>query len=307
METVAIVSSIDLSGLVPHLQARLPQLKVATWPHLDEASVTAAVCWHPPHGVLARFKSLRFIQSVGAGVDHIASDDVLPQVPLCRVVDDAQSVGIGEYVHWAALYYQCAFDQAALQQSRQSWKQCQRVAASAFTVGVLGLGEIGRVVASKLAVLGYAVRGWSRQCKTLEGVACFAGGEQLHECIGPCDLIVSLLPLTPHTSSLIDAAFLRRCKPGVAIVNCGRGRQLVLDDLRAALDDGSVRGAVLDVFDTEPLPLDHWAWRHPRVRVTPHMAGHASLHEIAVQVAANVARSKAGEALRHVVDLRRGY
>ncbi len=308
MSTLLILSSgLDLAHLVQPLRDALPGMTVAVWPDAVAEDVVAALCWRPPAGVLATLPRLALIHSVAAGVDHILADPRLPDLPLCRIVDPSLTAGMVEYILWSVLYFHRRFDVAARQQGAAVWRHVPRVPAGDFTVGLLGLGEIGGAAADRLARLGYRVRGWSRTARRIDGVDCFAGPAELDDCIGPCDLVVSVLPTTPETLGLLDARFFARCKPGTALVNCGRGEQLVLGDLRDALDAGRLRGAVLDVFDVEPLPADHWLWRDGRVVITPHMASYPLTADVIAQVAANVDRLRAGLPLHHTVPRDRGY
>ncbi|MGK9168674.1 glyoxylate/hydroxypyruvate reductase A [Inquilinus limosus] len=306
--TVLLLSTtLDLGYLVEPMQAALPGADVRLWPDVDPEAVEMAICWRPPAGVLARMPRLRLIHSIGAGVDHITADPELPDRPLCRMIDGAMAAGIREYVLWSVLYFHRDFDLAARQRELRLWETPPPVPARNWTVGVLGLGAIGLGIAPTLRDLGYRVRGWSRSPKRIEGVECFAGPEGLAPCIEACDMVVSILPLTAETRRLFDRRVLARMKPGAAFVNVGRGEQLVLDDLLGLLDEGHLRGAVLDVFEVEPLPSDHPAWRHPAVVVTPHMASRTDRRDIARQAAENYRRAVARQPLIGLVERDRGY
>jgi glyoxylate/hydroxypyruvate reductase A len=133
------------------------------------------------------------------------------------------------------------------------------------------------------------------------------GAQGLEAGLDDAEVVLNLLPLTPHTRGLIDAAFLGRMKAGVALVNFGRGGHVVEADLLAALAAGRLAHAVLDVFASEPLPPDHPFWQHPRVTVLPHVAALTDLRSAAEVVASNLARLQAGQPLLHLVDRMRGY
>ncbi|MDU7523888.1 MAG: NAD(P)-dependent oxidoreductase [Roseomonas mucosa] len=121
------------------------------------------------------------------------------------------------------------------------------------------------------------------------------------------DILVCLLPSTPETRGLIDARLLSLLPRGAQVVNVGRGSHLVVPDLLAALDGGHLDGALLDVFEPEPLASDSPLWSHPRVIVTPHLASMASLRERARYIAEAIAAHEAGDPLPNLYDPERGY
>ena len=122
-----------------------------------------------------------------------------------------------------------------------------------------------------------------------------------------CDIVVNLLPLTAATKGFLAAPLFSRMKPGAALVNLARGAHLVEADLLAALDDGRLSHAVLDVFETEPLPAGHPFWSHPKVTVMPHVAAITDPASASIRIAANIRRFRAGEPLEGAVSLDAGY
>ncbi|WP_295476104.1 glyoxylate/hydroxypyruvate reductase A [uncultured Pseudomonas sp.] len=294
-----------LAGLfarhAPHLQVLR-----AHEPQARQAQV--AVCWFPPAGSLAELPNLRLIHSIGAGVDHLAQDPSRdPQVPVCRVVDPDHIQGMSEYVHWGVLHFHRGFDQVLAGRVDQRWQRPVQRQARDYRVGVMGLGAIGAPVAQRLATAGYAVRGWARAPRHIDGVQSFAGSEGRAAFLDGLDLLVNLLPLTSATHGLLDRQVFACLAPGAALINAGRGQHVNEADLQAALATGQLRGALLDVFEREPLPADAALWHTPGVWVTPHMASAASDACIASQVAANVGRLEAGLALNNRVDPELGY
>jgi glyoxylate/hydroxypyruvate reductase A len=287
----------------------LPALKVVLWPApFDAGDVIAVAAWHPPSGLLSTLPNLRMVASIGAGTEHILRCPDLPaNVAVTRIVDPEQARGMAEYVLWAALHYHRGFDQMARQQAQGLWRMPAQGPARDFRIGIMGLGGMGSQVAVSLRDNGFAVSGWSRSAHVLEGVACHAGDEPLAAFLAPLDLVVCLLPLTAATRGLCNAAFFAKMKTGAAFVNAGRGEQVLLPDLVAALDRGHLRGAVLDVFDSEPLAADDALWHHPRIVLTPHMASSASDASITQQILDNVVRLQQGQAPLHAMDRQRGY
>ncbi|RJG09091.1 glyoxylate/hydroxypyruvate reductase A [Pseudomonas cavernicola] len=309
MKPLVLLSSDTL--LLGQLRAafarQAPELQVvlADDPAAKDAEIAA--CWFPPVGSLASLPALKLIHSVAAGVDHLDADPERPALPVCRVVDPAHRQGMAEYVRWAVLHYHRDFDRALEQQSRQLWRRHPQVPASVYKVGVMGLGSLGGAIAAELAEAGYAVRGWARTEKPLEGVETFAGEAGFAAFLSGLDLLVNLLPLTEATKGILCTATFNALKPGAAIVNCGRGQHLRGDDLEQALAEGQLRGALLDVFEKEPLPLDNRLWTTPGVIITPHMASAASHDCIARQIAENARRLAEGLPLINLVDPRLGY
>ena len=284
-----------------------PQLPVvlADDPLAEQAQVAA--CWFPPAGSLGALPNLKLIHSVAAGVDHLANDPSQPALPVCRVVDPAHRQGMAEYVRWAVIHYHRDFDLAMAQQQRQLWLRHPQRPAADFHIGVMGLGSLGGPIAAELAAAGYAVRGWARSEKQLPGVRTFAGSAEFNGFLDGLDLLVNLLPLTESTRGILCRQTFQALAPGAAVINCGRGQHLHQQDLIAAVGSGRLRGALLDVFDQEPLPADNPLWSTPGIVVTPHMASCASHDCIAQQVAENARRLAGAEPLLNRVDPALGY
>jgi glyoxylate/hydroxypyruvate reductase A len=288
----------------------LPGEELRAWPDVgDAAAIDAALVWKPPNGALATLPNLKLIASLGAGVEQLLEDPALPRhVPITRLVHPAMTEQMSEYVALGVMVgLRKVADYLALQRERR-WVEIARDIAppSARTVGVLGLGELGSDAARKLGALGYRVAGWSRTARKLDGVACHHGEDGLGALLAASDAVACLLPLTPATRGIVNRATIARMKPGVVFVNAARGGHVVDDDLLAALDEGRVGLAVLDVFNEEPLPPEHRYWSHPRVVMTPHVAA-LTLPLMADAVLDNVKRLREGRPLRHLVDVERGY
>ena len=270
-----------------------------------------AIVANPPPGVLAGVQGLRLIQSLWAGVDRLTADTTVPvDVPLARMVDPSMTAAMVESALWAVTSLHRSFFDYAHQQRRAQWLQQVQRRAEDVAVLVLGLGTMGAAVAARLAAQGYRVAAWRRGhgCSAPEGVAALHGQDAaLNTALAEADVVINLLPLTPETRGMIDAAFLARMKPSAALVNFGRGAHVVEADLLAALDEGKLGHAVLDVFTTEPLPAEHPFWHHSRVTVLPHVAALTDLRSAAQVVAANLRRLESGQPLLHLVDRQRGY
>jgi len=296
-----------MAPLEEPLRRELPDVSFASWP--DEAAREAeiAVCWKPQPGALASMPRLRLIHSIAAGVDNILNDPALPDQPICRIVDPDLAAAMTEFVLWGTLYFHRDFDRVISNAREGIWRRYEQYAPQERRVGILGLGALGAAAASRLVELGFSVSAWSRSPKEVTGVTMFSGDDALDTFLGQSDILVSLLPLTPSTMGLLNAERLGRLPRGAALILCSRGEHLIADDLVTLLRQGHLRGAVLDVFEREPLPPDHPLWREPGVLVTPHMAAIASWRVIAQQIAENIRRLQCAEPLLNAVDRGRGY
>ena len=296
-----------MDPMKPLLERELPGVAVASWPEPAARDADIAVCWKPEAGALAAMPKLKLIHAIAAGVDNILSDPTLPDLPLCRIVDPGITSAMTEFVLWGALYFHRDFDRMISNARDGLWCRYDQRAARDRRIGILGLGELGTAAAVRLVELGFAVSAWSRSPRRLAGVQTYSGADALDAFLSETEILVSLLPLTPSTVGLLNTERLSRLPRGAALILCSRGEHLVLDDLVGLLRNRHLRGAVLDVFEQEPLPAEHPLWREPGVLVTPHMAAIASWEVIAQQVADNAKRLLRGEPLLNVVDRVRGY
>lgn len=251
------------------------------------------------------FTSARAVLSLWAGVEKIVENPTLTQ-PLCRMVDDGLRQGMVEWVVAHVLRAHLDTDLYVCQKPT-GWTQSVPPLATERSVTVLGLGELGSAAASALANLGFKVTGWSRRARDVQGVRCLAGLESLPEVLADTEILVLLLPETPLTIDMLDAEKLAMLPKGCSIINAGRGSVVDDDALLAALDSGHLKQATLDVFRTEPLPLDHPFWSHPAITISPHIAAATRVVSAASVIATNIERAEAGFPLLHLVDRARRY
>jgi len=277
--------------------------------HYAPQQIDYFVGFRPPHGFLKGLPRLKAIFSLGAGVDGFLRDPEFPRhLPVVRFVDETLQREMAQYVTMHALIvhrHQRAFDEA---QKAHLWQQRMLSRASRdVRIGILGMGDIGAVTAESLQMFDFQVFGWSRSHKTVPGVTSFAGAQELPQFLAQCDMMVCMLPLTPETEGILNAQLFAGLPQGAWVMNVGRGGHCNEQDLVAALDSGHLGGAVLDVFQTEPLPQDNVLWSHPKVTVTPHIAGITDPRNAAAFVVDCVTRAETGAPFKNVVDLNRGY
>lgn len=280
----------------------------------DRRAVHYAAAWKQPEGAFAGLPNLEAIFSLGAGVDHLFKDSRLPEgVPIVRVVDPDLTTRMSEYV---VMHCLMALRRVRIYQEFQrerKWIDLRdQPQAGDIQVGLLGMGVLGQDAARKLTAIGFRVAGWSRRPKAIEGIATHHGDEGLKAIVAASDILVAMLPLTPDTAGMLDAKLFAAMPKAAAIggpvlINVGRGGLQVEADILAALDAGTLGAAVLDVFETEPLPEDSPLWLHPKVTVTPHNSAISSPPAVAAYVAGQIRAHMAGRPLQNIVDPVHGY
>jgi len=314
MSVLLAITGWDVDHWQERFRRLLPNRKiVALGQDYDRANIHYVMSWKHPAGSLQNLPNLKAIFSLGAGVDHLLHDPALPHVPVARVVDPDLTARMSEYIvlHClSALRQQKRYQQ---QQQQKLWfDDRDQPAASDVRVGVMGLGVLGQDALGKLRMMGFQVSGWSRTPRQLDSIRCFAGDKGLPDFLAQTDILVVLLPLTQDTRGLIKADLLRGLAQdgtlgGPVLINAGRGGLQSEADILTCLAEGSLMEAVLDVFETEPLPETSPLWSHPAVTVTPHNAAMSAPDAIGKLVVEQIARFERGEALLHQVEIARGY
>ncbi|HET9538520.1 MAG TPA: glyoxylate/hydroxypyruvate reductase A [Mesorhizobium sp.] len=273
----------------------------------NDPSITYAVVWKQRPNLLGGLPNLRAIFSIGAGVDHIFQDPGLPQVPIIRVVAENLTQYMTEYVVWRVLDHHRQGFLYRAQQRRKIWHEPQQRPANDISVGIMGLGQLGRAAASALLALGFRVNGWTRRENTMTDVATFHGEKGLIPFLNATDILVVLLPLTPDTQGIINYDLLRELRRrnglgGSVLVNSGRGKLQSDAGILRALEDGTLKEATLDVFEVEPLPKTSPLWSHPKVFVTPHAAATSDPDHLVAPMLDQMDAFERGEPLQNVVD-----
>ncbi|MCA0015621.1 glyoxylate/hydroxypyruvate reductase A [Mesorhizobium sp. B292B1B] len=278
----------------------------------SDPSITYAVVWKQRPNLLGSLPNLRAIFSIGAGVDHIFSDPSLPDVPIVKVVAGNLAQHMTEYVVWRVLDHHRQGLLYRSQQPKKIWREPAQRTAEDISVGIMGLGSLGRAAASALLSLGFAVNGWSRTDRPMEGVATYWGEAGLIPFLNATDILVVLLPLTADTKGIVNYGVLKELRKrnglgGSVLINAGRGRLQKDADILRALDDGTLKEASLDVFEVEPLPKTSPLWAHPKVFVTPHAAATSDPVHLAPIMLRQMDAFERGEKLENLVDRKAGY
>ena len=288
------------------LAAALPGADITVWqPGAPVADY--AVVWAPPQQFLDEQQGIQALFNIGAGVDALLQRRLPPGARVVRLDDAGMAVQMAEYVCHAVIRHFREFDQYEASMRAGQWAYRKPRLRQDLPVGVMGLGVLGERVAKALAQFEFPVNGWSRSPKAIGGIRVFSGQDGFNDFLAASRVLVNLLPLTPETQDILNRDTLARLQPGGYLINVARGAHLVEDDLLALLDSGHLAGATLDVFRTEPLPVGHPFWSHPRITLTPHTSARTLLGESIAQIVGKIAALERGEAIAGVVDSVRGY
>lgn len=283
-------------------------LDIDIWPDVkSKERVSFAVAWKQPKNQFSIYPNLKVVSSLGAGADHLLKDSSISQnVALTRVVAPSLTDQMCDYVLLSVLAMIRNFHDYNKQQVWADWKPHTSFKKEDLMVGVMGLGNIGRKVAERLAENGFNVSGWSNSKKTIPNVVTYSK-EQLDPFLATTNILVCLLPLTKETNEILDLSLFKKLsKPGF-LINAARGSHLVEEDLLYALDMGNLNHATLDVFQKEPLPESHPFWGRDNITITPHIASVTEPDEVAELILENYKRMRSNIELLNRVDRYKGY
>lgn len=304
--------TFDTAYWLKALSAALPGARVREWTRGDNAHADYALVWHPPVEML-QGRDLKAVFALGAGVDSILSKlnahpEMLPEhIPLFRLEDTGMGQQMQEYAVSQVLHWFRRFDDYQAFKQQSHWEPLPDYPREAFTVGILGAGVLGSKVAGALAPWGFPLRCWSRSRKHYPGVTSFAGEEELPAFLRDTRVLINLLPNTAETVGIINAGLLSQLADNSYLMNLARGVHVVEGDLLQALNNGKLKGAMLDVYSREPLPAESPLWTHPRVAMTPHIAAVTRPAEAVAYISQTISQMEQGKAVSGQVDRRRGY
>lgn len=273
-----------------------------------------ALTWYPASDAFVPYPNLKLACSIAAGVDSIiACPSLPPDVYVSRVQDDNQADLMAGFAAWHVIWHQRNMGFYLKNQADRRWEhQNFDVAPSPrdYTVGLLGYGLMGKVIARAINAMGFPVVAAVRNAPAGEvdpNIRFEAGDGSVLRTAAQSQALINVLPLTPSTEGILNADLFAAMPRGARLIQLGRGEHLVDADLDAALDSGQIGGASLDVFHTEPLPADHPWWTDERILITPHQASDSSRRLMAEQVVQAACDVAAGRKPRNTVDRTRGY
>ncbi|MDC1449248.1 glyoxylate/hydroxypyruvate reductase A [Candidatus Thioglobus sp.] len=292
------------------LQKAMPEMDIKVYPDDGDVNeVEFAVVWKHPRGILKKYPNLKAILSLGAGVDHIISDPDLPEgLPIIRLVDKKLTHEMCLHaLHWVLHFHSNQYLYRS-QQLKRHWIQQSSIQTEDRTIGIMGLGNIGRSIGELLVTQSFNVIGWgANQKSSLTDIKYYYGQDQLSDFLGRTNILINVLPLTSDTTNIITKKELRLLPKNSFIINIGRGGIINEEDLLTLLDDRHIKAAALDVFTQEPLPENNSLWDHPSVYITPHIAGQSNPNSAGQTISENIYRIQKGELPYPIYSRTNGY
>jgi glyoxylate/hydroxypyruvate reductase A len=309
MSIAIIFNQKDPKYWAETLQALLPETLIEIYPNIkDKDTVDFVLCWKPNQDVLAEFPNIKVMQSVGAAVDHIINtQNIHNDQTVCRIVDEALSNDMFEFLLTIVLTQLKNIPLYIKQKEQKLWEPKAYKNIKDLTISIMGLGNIGAEVAEKMASIGFKVKGWSASKKDIKRVHSFVGDSELANFLKGTDVLINILPVTQQTRGIINKKFLMQINKGGFFINVGRGNHVIETDLVEMLNSDQLSGALLDVFDIEPLPINHPFWGHPKIQITPHIASVTHIQSAALLVVENYKNHLTGLPVKHIASLKKGY
>ncbi len=277
----------------------------------DPTEIRFALSWKPAVDAFVPYPNIEMVSSIAAGVDNILACPSLPaDVIVTRICDPDQAYMMAGFAVWQVVWYHRNMRQYLLNQSNHIWHWVDRPPICDCTVGILGFGNMGQAVAKALVPLGFPV---IAACQTTSNnprypsITLLSGPDSIRKTASRSNILINLLPLTSETRFVLNADLFTTMPRASVLIQLGRGEHLVEEDLIAALDNGQLSAATLDVFRSEPLRPTHPYWDDPRIMVIPHDASESGVSVVVQQVATCVAELAQGRVPRFAVDRGRGY
>jgi len=292
-------------------QREIPELSLLPCNTIDQGIRRAPECniilgqpdWINP--ILRHAGRLKWVQSTFAGVETLCSGDFKGYI--LTGVKGVFGPLMSEYVFAYILALERQLLKIYTNQKTKQWRVIPYRSLQGLTLGICGLGSVGRQIAATGKHFKMRVLAFKRTPKAAPAVEKVYTGRSLGEFLGQLDYLVITLPLTSQTEYMFNYETLSRMKSTAVLINAGRGRVVVQEALAQALRKGLIRGAVLDVFEKEPLPEESPLWEMPNILITPHNAAVSFPEDIVAIFADNYRRFLKKEKLRHIIDFKRGY
>ena len=257
------------------IKKKFNRKRIQIWPKIsNHDEVEYAIVWNMPNEALNKFKNLKVIFSLGAGVDHLFINSKLPRLPIVRIKDPIMRQRMSNYITSQILNYQLKIYKYYENKKKKYWKEESfRPDNFNLVVGILGMGYLGSYVGKNLHNNKYKVQGFKNSKSAKKNIfPVFYKKKQLEKFISTSDIIVNLLPNTQNTKNFVNKNFLNKMKKNSLLINVGRGSSVDENSLFRHVRKNKNFHAVLDVFKEEPLKKNHPFWKQNNIFITPHIA-----------------------------------
>jgi glyoxylate/hydroxypyruvate reductase A len=273
---------------------------------IDQADIIFSAHTFPGE-LVGKAGKLKWIQSMSAGVENFARSNLLPPDVVLTKIKGVFGPLMSEYVVGYILAITQNMKKTFENKEKKRWKPFLVDSIRRKTVGVMGLGSVGAYIAFQVHLMGATVIALEEQEKRLPYVSKEYAVTEIEEFLGRSDFVVVAFPLTDTTEGIVGEREFGMMKESAYLINVSRGPLVREGALLKALKQGSIAGAVLDVFHEEPLPRDHPLWDLDNVIITPHISGPSIPEDIAKIFIENLRRFEEGKTLEGVVDHEKEY
>jgi len=291
------------------INASFPELEIREWPEIgNPENIEYLIIGRPTLEELPTLPNLKLMLTMLAGVEGIFNNPAYPNgIPLVKGEPESGDPSLTEYAITHVLRHHRNLQTYLNYQQQHRWEPIDQKKPCEQRIGILGYGTMSKPVVKALMDMNFDVAAWTRTPKTTTPIKIFSGRAEFDFFLKRTDIMVCLLPLTVETEGILNSETFSKMPKGACVINLGRGRHLVNDDLIAALDCGQLSAATLDVTEPEPLPNNSPLWNHPNVTILPHVARRPPVKQIATIFIENIRRFKANEPLLQLTDRVRGY
>ncbi len=291
------------------INTSLPELEIREWPEIgDPKDIEYLIIGRPTLEELPTLPNLKLMLTMLAGVEGIINNPACPNgIPLVKGEPESGDPSLTEYAITHVLRHHRNLQAYLNYQRQRCWQPIDQKEPCEQRVGILGYGTMSKPIVKALIDMKFDVAAWARTPKKSAPTKIFSGRVEFDYFLKRTDIMVCLLPLTIQTEGILNSETFSKMPKGASIINLGRGRHVINDDLIAALDSGQLSAATLDVTEPEPLPNDSPLWNHPNVTILPHVARRPPVIQIAAIFIENIRRFNENEPLLQLTDRVRGY
>tara|TARA_B100001094_G_scaffold328471_1_gene388958 strand:+ start:2215 stop:3180 length:966 start_codon:yes stop_codon:yes gene_type:complete len=296
-----------LKGWLNTFKMYSKSINISVYPDIDYDKIDCICLWKHPKDILGKFKNLKLIHSMGAGVDHIVNDPACPKgIPICRISDEKLSFSMTNYIITAVLFYHRRILKYQKDKIDKKWDHITHPEILPINIGILGYGALGSDAADKLRYMGFNVLGYSLNKKKSNKLNLYHG-EDLDLFLSKINILICTVPYTKKTHHLLDKNLFIKLVNQTYLINVSRGKVQNEEDIIEYIDNGTLSGAFLDVFETEPLPVDSKLWNHEKIQITPHNASITNEEAAVPQIIDNYNRLLRNEKLNNEVNIKNEY